>query len=142
MPLRQNCHQAQAIGDFTTESLSNADYPRYDNYDAINVNKVSDIPYDYDGIMGVPITFLDKYNPDQFEIVGITQAWDGNASKIYPQQIQVNKNGTRSKVSKLNDGAAIKVNVPPVNETYYIVDDEYFKKTYCRMLIKRKGTAL
>lgn len=45
------------------------EYPKYDNYDAININKVRDIPVDYDGVMGVPITFLDKYNPDQFEIV-------------------------------------------------------------------------
>ncbi|MBR3682949.1 MAG: adenine-specific methyltransferase EcoRI family protein [Tidjanibacter sp.] len=45
------------------------EYPTYDNYEAINVNKTSDIPCDYDGCMGVPITFLDKYNPDQFEIV-------------------------------------------------------------------------
>lgn len=45
------------------------EYPKYDNYDAINVNKTCDIPYDYDGIMGVPITFLDKYNPEQFEII-------------------------------------------------------------------------
>ena len=47
------------------------EYPTYDNYDAINVNKTSDIPCDYEGVMGVPITFLDKYNPDQFEIVGL-----------------------------------------------------------------------
>ena len=46
------------------------DYPRYDNYDAINVDKTSDIPMDYDGVMGVPITFLDKYCPEQFEIIG------------------------------------------------------------------------
>lgn len=46
------------------------EYPTYDTYDAINVNKVTDIPCDYDGIMGVPITFMDKYNPEQFEIVG------------------------------------------------------------------------
>lgn len=45
------------------------DYPKYVNYDAINIDKVSDIPCDYDGVMGVPITFLDKYNPNQFEIV-------------------------------------------------------------------------
>lgn len=44
-------------------------YPKYDNYDAINVDKVMDIPCDYDGVMGVPITFMDKYNPDQFEII-------------------------------------------------------------------------
>lgn len=48
------------------------DYPKYDNYDAINVDKVKDIPLDYYGVMGVPITFLDKYNPNQFEIVGWT----------------------------------------------------------------------
>ena len=46
------------------------EYPKYDNYDAIEVSKVTDIPMDYEGIMGVPITFLDKYCPEQFEIVG------------------------------------------------------------------------
>ena len=44
-------------------------YPYYDNYNAINVDKVSDIPLDYDGVIGVPITFIDKYNPEQFEII-------------------------------------------------------------------------
>jgi hypothetical protein len=48
------------------------EYPKYDNYDAIEVGKVSDIPVDYDGIMGVPITFLDSFNPEQFEIIGIS----------------------------------------------------------------------
>lgn len=51
-----------------------AEYPKYDNYDAINVDKVADIPCDYDGVMGVPITFLDKYNPIQFEIIGATES--------------------------------------------------------------------
>lgn len=45
------------------------EYPKYDNYDAINVNKTKDIPADYDGAIGVPITFLHKFNPDQFEII-------------------------------------------------------------------------
>lgn len=48
------------------------EYPKYENYDAINVDKTSDIPCDYDGIMGVPITFMDKYNPEQFEIIWTT----------------------------------------------------------------------
>jgi hypothetical protein len=52
------------------------DYPKYDNYDAINVDKVSEIPMDYDGVMGVPITFMDKYNPEQFVIVGQTHSGD------------------------------------------------------------------
>jgi hypothetical protein len=51
-------------------------YPKYANYDAIEVPRYADIPYDYDGVMGVPITFLDKYNPDQFEIVGTTESSD------------------------------------------------------------------
>ena len=46
------------------------EYPHYDNYDAIEVSKTAEIPYDWDGIMGVPITFLDRYNPEQFEILG------------------------------------------------------------------------
>lgn len=51
------------------KEYSPEEYPTYDNYDAINVNKVADIPKDYDGAMGVPITFVYKYNPDQFEII-------------------------------------------------------------------------
>lgn len=47
------------------------EYPKYDNYDAINVDKTKDIPIDYEGAIGVPITFIDKYNPDQFEIVAL-----------------------------------------------------------------------
>lgn len=50
------------------------EYPHYDNYDAIEVSKVADIPCDYDGCMGVPITFMDKYNPEQFEIIGATES--------------------------------------------------------------------
>ena len=49
-------------------------FPRYDNYDAIEVSKTLDIPEDYFGVMGVPITFLDKYNPEQFEIIGATES--------------------------------------------------------------------
>ena len=52
------------------KKYNSIDYPKYDNYDAIEVSKVANIPIDYDGIMGVPITFLYKYNPNQFEIIG------------------------------------------------------------------------
>ena len=56
------------------------EYPKYDNYDAIEVSRVSEIPMDYDGVMGVPITFLDKYCPTQFEILGIANnvRWIGD----------------------------------------------------------------
>jgi len=57
----------------------NADeYPKYDTYEAIEVSKVADIPIDYNGVMGVPITFLDKYNPEQFEILGIDRYIENN----------------------------------------------------------------
>lgn len=52
-------------------SYNPEDYPTFDNYDAINVDRTTDIPFDYDGVMGVPITFMDKYNPDQFKILGL-----------------------------------------------------------------------
>lgn len=115
-------------------------YPRYDNYDAIEVPFSAAIPDDYDGLMGVPITFLDKYNPDQFEILGITQSWDdpaGLKQRIYPTQTQVSKNGNRSLVGKLNDGAAIRIK-NPTPTTYYEVGSELFRKPYVRILIRRK----
>jgi hypothetical protein len=59
------------------------EYPKYDNYDAINVDKVKDIPMDYDGVMGVPITFLDKYNPEQFELLGIMNTGEENKGIRY-----------------------------------------------------------
>jgi hypothetical protein len=53
------------------KNFNKKEYPKYDNYDAIEVSETKNIPQDYDGVMGVPITFLDKYNPEQFEIVGL-----------------------------------------------------------------------
>ncbi len=113
------------------------EYPTYDNYDAINVNKTKDIPVDYEGVMGVPITFLDKHNPDQFEIVGIAKTWFGAASKTYPKQIQVNKNGEKKEVTKLNDAPAIKIDSAPISKTHYIVGNSYYEATYVRILVKK-----
>jgi len=66
------------------------EFPKYDNYDAINVNKVADIPQDYDGVMGVPITFLDKYNPEQFEIVGSNRGVDQDPNGVYGRGSHLN----------------------------------------------------
>ncbi len=66
-------------------------YLKYDNYDAINVNKTVDIPCDYDGVMGVPISFLDKYCPEQFEILGLTSSSEECAGVPY-----THSNGTRA----------------------------------------------
>lgn len=121
-----------------TKHYTPEEYPHYDNYDAIEVSKTSDIPQDYDGVMGVPITFLDKYNPEQFEIVGITKTWFGMASKIYDEQIQVDKNGKEQKVTKLNDGPVLEIMHPPIGKTYYKVDERLYLQNYARILIRRK----
>lgn len=112
-------------------------YDKYDNYDAIEVPFTDSIPSDYDGVMGVPISFLDRYNPDQFEILGYEKSYHLR-TKIYPKQVQIDKNGNRSTVTKLNDGAAIKVLTQPVGITCYVVDGEYFVQLYSRILIKHK----
>ena len=113
-------------------------YKHYDNYDAIEVPYVDAIPGDYDGMMGVPISFLDKYCPEQFEIVGITKTWFRMATKTYPKQIQVSKLGKRTVVSKLNDGAAIELEHPADGEVYYIVDGKYYSQAYARILIRKR----
>lgn len=102
------------------KAYSETEYPTYDNYDAVEVSKVADIPANYDGAMGVPITFLDKYNPEQFEILGITDRDDnsGLKTKTYTRQDVPNP-------GDLNRRAAIKT-----GDTY--------KATYARLLIRRK----
>ena len=117
------------------------EYPFYDNYDALEVPLAESIPSDYDGVMGVPITFFDKYNPEQFEIIDITKAGAGNPAtktKKYPRQVQIGKDGKQSTVTKLNDGANIVVSTPPADKTYYIVDNVLYVQTYPRILIRPK----
>ncbi|MBF2759469.1 MAG: modification methylase [Ectothiorhodospiraceae bacterium AqS1] len=64
--------------------FDSSEYPKYDYHNAIEVSKTKDIPCDYDGVMGVPISFLDKYNPDQFEILGMTNTGEKNEGIRYP----------------------------------------------------------
>lgn len=70
------------------KKYSPEEYPKYDNYDAINIDKTCDIPCDYFGAMGVPITFLDKYNPEQFEIIGIDRYVENNP--FYGKRFTIN----------------------------------------------------
>lgn len=69
-------------------NYSAEEYPKYDSYNAINVNKTADIPCDYDGVMGVPITFLDKYNPEQFKIIGLDRYVSDNPN--YGHRFKIN----------------------------------------------------
>ena len=114
------------------------DYPQLDNFDAVLVEETVDIPEDFDGNMAVPFSFLDRHNPDQFEIIGITKTWGGGATKKYPKQIQVDTDGKQSIVSKLNDGAVIRLEKPPKGKTYYLVDGVPYIQRYPRIIIRRK----
>ena len=89
-------------------------YPRYVNYDAINVDKTIDIPCDFDGQMGVPITFLDKYNPDQFEIIGISLELAGMSV-------------IKKRLGRLDGGPRL-----------YIEQNGELKRMYERILIRKK----
>ena len=76
-----------------SKKYNEQDYPKYENYDAINVNKTKDIPIDYNGVMGVPITFIDKYNPEQFEILGMSASWDNSDAMKQIRTSKTKKHG-------------------------------------------------
>jgi len=102
------------------KKYSQEEYPKYDNYDAINVDKTKDMPKDYKGVMGVPITFIDKYNPDQFEILGITD--------------RSNSSGLRTKKYTVEDSP--KYN--DLNARSVLKTEKGYKAVYARLLIRNK----
>ena len=105
------------------EIKGKASYDRYDNYDAIEVPFTDAIPGDYDGAMGVPITFLDKYNPDQFEILGITD--------------RDNNSGLKTKEYTLEDAP----NPGDLNRRAAIRNGSNLKSTFARLLIRHRRRA-
>ena len=122
------------------------EYPHYDNYDAVEVSKVSEIPYDYDGVMGVPITFMDKYNPEQFSIIGLAperlaETESSLQLKRYRNAIQHKKDGSTCSGNKVNDGPTLLHDIPPDKFPYYTsetVPNKYIEVLYARILIRRK----
>jgi len=108
------------------KKYSPKDYRQYENFDAINSDKVSDIPIDYDGIIGVPITFLDKHNPEQFEIVGIGIASLGLEVGVRPFTLEHKK--YRREVQ--NRGA--------VDGDLYFITNGVVDVPYRRILIKKR----
>ena len=123
------------------------EYSNYDNYNAINVDRVANIPRDYEGIMGVPITFFHKYNPNQFEILGMTKTpicfeneEEAKRTKIYENVVQHSRSGKKSSGNKVNDGPTIIVDTPPAAKTFYTTDDikGYIVSPYARILVRNK----
>ena len=101
------------------------EYPKYENFDAIEVGKTADIPFDYEGMMGVPITFLDKYNPDQFEILGLGIAGLGLAAGVKPYKPEHKK--YRKEIQKR--GA--------VDGDLYMMKGDEVVVPYARILIRK-----
>lgn len=127
---------------FNKKMNSKIAYDHYDNYEAIEVPFTNAIPSDYKEAMGVPISFLDKYNPDQFEIVGLTSGRDEfecRPSKRYKNPEQHNENGTISNGSKANTRATILMSDKPMG-IYYTAEnaDGPFSIVYARILIKHR----
>lgn len=122
------------------KKYSPEEYPKYDNYDAINVNKYTDIPYDYDGVVGVPITFLDKHNPEQFEIVALGNSRENfTPNKYYINPRKVLKDGAVHNGNAINCVLVFNQESKPINTVYYTSDNsDYLVAPYARVLIKRK----
>ena len=113
---------------YTTE-----EYPTYDNYDAIEVSKTADIPYNYDGLMGVPITFMDKYNPNQFEIVTLGIG-EGNFTPTKKYQKFRNPE-TKEFISDKRD---FLLYVRKTNGKYLTSEGYRLDKVYARIIIRNK----
>ena len=109
------------------------EYPHYDNYDAIEVGKTSDIPYDYDGLMGVPITYLDKYNPEQFEIVTLGIG-EGNFTPTKKYQ----KFRNPDTLEPISDKRDFLLYVRKSNGKYLTSEGYRVDKLYARILIRNK----
>ena len=115
-------------------------YPKYDNYNAINVDKIKDIPMDYDGLMGVPITFLDKHNPSQFEIIGLGNSRDNfTPNKKYIAPFKILKDGTKTKNGcGINSVLTIERMSKPKGIHYISDNSHYLVAPYARIIIKNK----
>ena len=118
------------------------EYPKYDNYNAINVNRIAEIPMDYDGEMGVPVTFLDKHNPDQFKIVGVSYLWDDGLEShtFYDDYDEMKSDGSRTGMSgtKANGLAVLKGRPPNPRGNYLVRGDDVVHTVYKRIFVKRK----
>ena len=108
------------------------DYDRFDNYDCINVDRISDIPSDYDGLMGVPVSFLDVWNPEQFELIGfpgigiVPEGWKGMTEDFIKLYYEQGNTGCYEVGKKMG----------------YFVKDGKAIIPYVRLLIKKKKKGL
>ena len=114
-------------------------YQKYDNYDAWNVDKVAQIPGDFDGVLGVPITFLDRFCPEEFEIVALGNSKENfTPTKQYTGAIKHKKDGSTTNGNAVNSVLVTKLDAPLKGEVYYTTDTEILFAPYARILVKKK----
>ncbi len=114
-------------------------YPTYDNFDAIEVSKTADIPCDFYGVMGVPITFMSQHNPQQFEIIGLSQkcGFGAESIKLYDDYIEVTQDGTPTgSTGKKTNGNPMLVGKPK-SGNYYVNGQDIVHSLYSRIFIRR-----
>ena len=116
-------------------------YPKYENYNAINVNLVKEIPKDYKGLMGVPITFLDKHNPKQFEIVSLGKGWSIDFSSNRKMEILDKKTGKPTGKFTRNAKGVLYRLYNPNTDLYPAFRDcenkKLYSSIYVRIIIRR-----
>lgn len=117
------------------------EYPHYENYDAININTYTDIPCDYDGVMGVPVTFLDKYNPEQFQILELGIVGSCTFTNMRKMEILDKEGKPTGKYTINAKGTLYRKYNPSTDKTPAFKDvetGELYSSIYARILIKRK----
>lgn len=127
------------------KNYSDLEYPKYENYDAINVDKTAEIPCDYFGEIGVPITFLDKYNPEQFDIIALGII--GSIEFSNSRKMEILKKGKPTGKYTINaKGTLYRKYNPDTDKKDPAFKDaetgELYSSIYARIIIKRKNNTL
>ncbi len=123
------------------KKYSPEEYPKYENYNAINVDKTSDIPADYSGLIGVPITFLDKYNPDQFEIIALGIVGSIEFTSNRKMEILDKSGNPTNKFTWNAKGTLYRLYNPKTDKSPAFKDVEtgtLYSSIYARVIIKNK----
>ncbi len=142
MTMRENLKYNKALVKKCNEDFGRLEYPHYDNYDAIEVPYVDAIPSDYDGVMGVPMSFVGSYNPEQFEIVGTVSAKQNegslNTGKSYKAYIGYRQDGTLNGRTGSTFGKCPVIVKDDGKHPYYVKDGVRVQATYPRIFIKHR----
>lgn len=136
LPVKKHTENLVLYKHYTPE-----EYPHYENYNAINVNTYTDIPYDYEGVMGVPITFLDKFNPEQFDILELGIVGSCTFTNMRKMEI-LDKEGKSTGKYTINAKGTLYRKFNPLTDKVPAFKDvetgQLYSSIYARILIRKK----